>query len=97
MALKPVQERDVFCGEASYKRAADAVLLRGELPSEERLAPLSGNDSRVIRKLHEMTRFMGCKKILVGTGERPTTRDATRCARQCRVVKTRRTLTLCRV
>lgn len=52
MALERVQERDVVCGEASYERAADAVLLRGELPSEERLAPPSGDDSGEIRKLN---------------------------------------------
>ena len=69
MALEPVQVCDVVCSEASYKRAADAVLLRGELPSEERLAQLSRNDSRVIRKLHDKARFIRCKKILVGRRE----------------------------
>jgi len=91
MALEPVQERDIVCGEASYERATDAVLLRGELPSEERLAPISGNDSRVIRKLHDKVKHVLFVVRKIARARAPR-------ARQSRVVMTRRrTLTLCRV
>lgn len=51
--LEHVEKHDVHRRKACDERAADAVLFRGELASEYRLAALARNDSWVIRELGE--------------------------------------------
>jgi hypothetical protein len=69
IALEHVQKCDVVCSEASDKRTADAVLLRSELPSENRLASLARNNSGVILGLNKET----SKEKSAVRGEDPAT------------------------
>ena len=55
IAFEHVEQRDVLRGEAHDQRTADAVLLRSELASEQPLAPLARDDSRIVFKLNEDT------------------------------------------
>jgi hypothetical protein len=51
IAFEYVEERDVPRGEARDERAADAILLRGEIASEEGLTPRARQDGGVICEL----------------------------------------------
>ena len=51
ISFEHVEKYDVHRRKARDKRAADAILLRGELASEQRLAPLARQDSGVICEL----------------------------------------------
>lgn len=55
IAFEHVEKRDVLRGEARDQRTADAVLLCGELASEQPLAPLARDDTGVVFKLNEDT------------------------------------------
>jgi len=60
-AFEHVEIRDVLSRESLDHRAADAVFFRGELASEELLAPFSRNDGGVIRKLKMKNTFIRCE------------------------------------
>jgi hypothetical protein len=85
IALEHVQECDVVCSEAGDKRTADAVLLRSELPSENRLASLARNNSGVILGLNKKT--SKGKSAVRGEGPRDATLAGSRYTRSPDVVR----------